>query len=98
MRLKKIPCAPDVRLGRTEMTDREPQDESVMQPRMREEHVASGVYGVEQALVKRVEVGVGHVARARAEADDAERHRCDTFEISGLVHPHAEQLSEADVF
>ena len=99
MRLQKLPRARDVPLSCTKVADGKTQDEAVVQPRVRQKHLACGVDGFEQLRVERVQLVVAHRpgAGARAETDDAEWHRCHSLEIVIGIDPLAEELSETDV-
>ena len=85
-----------------DVTDGEAEGIRAVELRVREEDLAGGVDGVEQAFVQGVEIIVARAAgRAalgtRAEADDAERNRRQALEAWTFVHPSCEPLREPDV-
>ena len=63
VRLQQFPGPGDVRFRRTHLTHGQPQHERAVEPRVRQEHVARRVHGVEQPFVERVTVADGYVLR-----------------------------------
>src|SRR5262245_46132456 len=99
MLLNQLPRAADVDLARLEVPDRQPQREAPVQPGVRQEYVARRVDALDELFVESIERGlvISEPRRPRAETDDAERHRGETFEAIRVVDPAGKQPGETDV-
>ena len=96
---EQFPRAVRVRSRRAQMADRDTDDERAIDACVRQKHLAGSVHRVEEALVEAVEFGRSKTQRSRvcAKANDAKRHRRESFEVRMLINARGEFMSETDM-
>src|SRR5436305_4989879 len=88
--VEHVPGSEHVGLRRARVADREPQDVTPVELRVRDEDLTRRVDARLQPLVLLVRT-------APAKDDEREASRCDELPVVALFHPVGEELGETDV-